>query len=66
MDATSDRVGVVGDFNAANETHQATNRTLVDVYLPFEWVPTVEVIEGDRNNAWRRTPASSSRPRVPT
>lgn len=39
-------VGIVGDFDAANETHQATNRGLADAGLPFEWVPTETVDPG--------------------
>lgn len=42
-DTTNDLVGIVGDFNPANLTHQATNQALTDAGLRFEWVPTVEV-----------------------
>jgi CTP synthase (UTP-ammonia lyase) len=36
-------VGIVGDFDPTNPTHQATNRALGHAGLPFEWVPTEEV-----------------------
>ena len=36
-------VGVVGDFDGANHTHQATNQGLRDAGIAFEWVPTTEV-----------------------
>ncbi len=36
-------VGIVGDFNAENPTHQATNAALAHVGLRGEWVPTVDV-----------------------
>jgi len=36
-------IGVVGDFNPRELTHQATNQALMHAGLPFEWVPTVEV-----------------------
>jgi hypothetical protein len=36
-------VGIVGDFNAANHTHQATNAGLAHAGVPFEWVPTTDV-----------------------
>jgi CTP synthase (UTP-ammonia lyase) len=39
-------VGIVGDFNAGNHTHLATNRALEGVALPFEWVPTTD-LDGD-------------------
>ena len=42
----SPRVGIVGDFNAANTTHQVTNQACADVGLAFEWVPT-DAIDGD-------------------
>ena len=44
MEAQGHQVGIVGDFNANNETHQATNQALAHVGLHFEWVPTVEVM----------------------
>jgi len=39
-------VGIVGDFNALNQTHLATNRALESVALPFEWIATTDV-DGD-------------------
>jgi CTP synthase (UTP-ammonia lyase) len=36
-------VGIVGDFNARNPTHVATNLALADAGLRFEWVATTEV-----------------------
>ena len=33
-------IGVVGDFAAANRTHQFTNAALEHVGLRVEWVPT--------------------------
>jgi len=36
-------VGIVGDFDPDNHTHQATNRALSDVGIRFEWVSTTEV-----------------------
>lgn len=44
MDRQGRQVGIVGDFDAKNDTHQATNRGLGDVGLHFGWVPTVEVM----------------------
>jgi CTP synthase (UTP-ammonia lyase) len=40
---TSALVGIVGDFNPENPTHQATNRALAHADLRFQWVPTVEI-----------------------
>ena len=40
-------VGIVGDFDPDNHTHQATNRGLADVGIRFEWVSTNEV-QADR------------------
>jgi len=37
-------VGIVGDFNSRNPTHQATNQGLDHAGLRFEWVPTEEVV----------------------
>jgi CTP synthase (UTP-ammonia lyase) len=37
------RVGIVGDFNPDNHTHQATNAGLAHAGVRFEWVPTPEV-----------------------
>ncbi len=37
-------IGIVGDFNPGNPTHQATNQALVHADLDFEWVPTDEVM----------------------
>ena len=36
-------VGVVGDFNPSNHTHQATNEGLRHASIAFEWVPTTDV-----------------------
>jgi len=36
-------VGVVGDFNPRNHTHQATNNGLTHASIDFEWVPTKDV-----------------------
>ena len=33
-------VGVIGDFQAKNPTHQLTNRALGHLDLRFDWVPT--------------------------
>jgi CTP synthase (UTP-ammonia lyase) len=33
-------VGVVGDFNPRNHTHDATNEALAHLNLAPEWVPT--------------------------
>jgi len=44
METQARQVGIVGDFNAKNDTHQATNHALAHVGLDFEWVPTVEVM----------------------
>ena len=44
METQGRQVGIVGDFDAKNETHQATNRALAHIGLHFEWVSTVEVI----------------------
>ena len=43
-EATGGLVGIVGDFNPRNPTHQATNEGLAHAGLPFEWVPTEEVV----------------------
>jgi CTP synthase (UTP-ammonia lyase) len=43
METGRHAIGVVGDFNPANLTHQATNQALAHVGLQFEWVPTVDV-----------------------
>jgi CTP synthase (UTP-ammonia lyase) len=34
------RIGVVGDLDAHNPTHRATNQALEHLGLPFEWVAT--------------------------
>jgi len=36
-------VGIVGDFDALNHTHQATNAGLGHAGIAFEWVSTTEV-----------------------
>jgi CTP synthase (UTP-ammonia lyase) len=43
-EATGGLVGIVGDFNPRNSTHQATNEALGHTGLCFEWVPTEEVV----------------------
>lgn len=40
MGRVSPVIGVVGDFNPKNPTHQFTNRALDHLGLRFEWVPT--------------------------
>ena len=39
-------VAVIGDFNPKNPTHAFTNRSLEQIGLRFEWVPT-ETIDGE-------------------
>lgn len=36
-------IGVVGDYNPNNHTHQATDAALRDASACFEWVRTIEV-----------------------
>ncbi|MGH6886219.1 MAG: hypothetical protein ACREGK_09105 [Geminicoccales bacterium] len=43
MSSARGAIGVVGDFNPGELTHQATNKALAHAGLRFEWVPTVEV-----------------------
>jgi CTP synthase len=43
MTARRPTVAVVGDFNASNHTHQATNAALAHVDLVYEWVMTSDV-----------------------
>jgi len=40
-------VGIVGDFDPGNHTHQATNRGLADAGIRFEWVST-SAVQPDR------------------
>jgi CTP synthase (UTP-ammonia lyase) len=40
MTSATPLIGVVGDFDSANRTHQFTNEALEHVGLRFEWVPT--------------------------
>ena len=40
------RIGIVGDFNAGNSTHQLTNQACADLGLGFEWIPT-DAIAGE-------------------
>jgi CTP synthase (UTP-ammonia lyase) len=35
-------IGIVGDWNPANDTHAATNAALEHAGAAFEWVPTDE------------------------
>ena len=37
------RVAVVGDFDARNHTHQATNEGLGHTGIDYEWVSTTEI-----------------------
>jgi CTP synthase (UTP-ammonia lyase) len=37
-------VGIVGDYNPGNHTHQATDAGLTHAGVRFEWVPTTEVL----------------------
>jgi len=47
-------VGIVGDFDAHNRTHQITNDALAHLDLPFEWVPTESIERPDaRLSAYR-------------
>jgi CTP synthase (UTP-ammonia lyase) len=43
-EAAGGPVGIVGDFDSRNPTHQATNEGLAHAGLRFEWVPTEEVL----------------------
>jgi CTP synthase (UTP-ammonia lyase) len=36
----SDQIGIVGDFNAANPSHQLTNQACEQLGLRFDWIPT--------------------------
>ena len=36
-------IGIVGDFNPDNHTHQATDASLTHAGVRFEWVPTTDV-----------------------
>ena len=47
MTSASLLIGVVGDFDPANRTHQLTNEALGHLGLRFEWLPTDAV--GDWN-----------------
>lgn len=40
MSMRGDAIGVVGDFDPGELTHQATNQALTHAGLHFEWVPT--------------------------
>ena len=40
MTSAAPMIGIVGDFNPANRTHQFTSAALEHVGLRFEWVPT--------------------------
>jgi CTP synthase (UTP-ammonia lyase) len=40
MTSAAPMIGVVGDFDPANRTHQFTSEALEHVGLRFEWVPT--------------------------
>ena len=45
------RVGIVGDFNARNPTHVATNRALENVALAFEWIATTDLDDEEKRLA---------------
>ena len=36
----SDQIGIVGDFDAANRSHQFTNQACEQLGLRFNWIPT--------------------------
>jgi CTP synthase (UTP-ammonia lyase) len=40
----SPRIGIVGDFNAGNITHQFTNQACADLGIGFEWIPTDAIV----------------------
>jgi len=40
MTSAAPMIGVVGDFDPANRTHQFTSAALEHLGLRFEWVPT--------------------------
>ena len=40
----SPRIGIVGDYNAGNITHQLTNQACADLDLAFEWIPTDAIV----------------------
>src|SRR5262249_46731892 len=65
METRGRQVGIVGDFDAKNETHQVTNRALAHVGLHFEWVPTVEVMAERPQERLTAYAASSLRLPVP-
>lgn len=56
-------VGIVGDFDPANETHRFTNEALGHLDLRFEWVPTEEV--GDPQEGLARFDGIWSAPASP-
>lgn len=39
-------IGIVGDFDASNETHRLTNEALTHAGINYNWVPT-EAIGGN-------------------
>jgi CTP synthase (UTP-ammonia lyase) len=41
----SDQIAIIGDFNAANRTHQSTNHACEQLGLRFDWVPTDTVAD---------------------
>jgi CTP synthase (UTP-ammonia lyase) len=41
----NEKVAIVGDFNAGNHTHLATNQSLENVALRFEWIATTDLDE---------------------
>ena len=40
----SPRIGIVGDFNARNISHQLTNQACADLGIGFEWIPTDAIV----------------------
>ncbi len=46
-------IAIVGDFNAANSSHLATNQCLQDVGLRFEWIATTGLEEAAQSSLAR-------------
>jgi len=42
-DVSDGLVGIVGDFNPRNSTHEATNAGLAHAGIRYEWVPTEQI-----------------------
>jgi len=53
-------VGVIGDFNPGNKTHQATNAALesaasaLSLQLQIHWIPTPSLLDGAAENVLAR------------